>query len=360
MAEHTTVMVTGASGFIASQLIRELLSQGHRVRGSVRSTLKELDWLRALRGAERLALFDAQLGSEGAFDAAADGAVCVMHTASPYALTVKDPQKDLVEPAVEGTLNVMRAAKKAKSVKRVVLTSSMAAITDEPDRKTKLTEEHWNTKSSLKRNPYYYSKTMAERAAWEFMEKERPHFSLVVLNPFMVIGPSLGPALNTSNKVFADLLMGRYPAIMDLAWGFVDVRDVALAHVLAMMTPRAKGRYVCANATMHMREVVALLRDNGFGEGFALPRRNLANPAGTVIAKAMSFFQPSGVGSYLRTHLGRWPSFDNAKIKRELGLTFRPLDKTILDTARDLEKWGHITRRSAEAGVGPPPNGPGT
>jgi len=337
-----TAMVTGATGFVAAQLIRELLHQGNRVRGSVRSTLKELDWLRALRGAERLALFDADLSKDGSFDAACEGVSCVMHTASPYILTVKDPQKDLVDPAVQGTLNVLRAAKKSKTVKRVVLTSSMAAITDEPDRRIKLTEEHWNTRSSLKRNPYYLSKTLAERAAWEFMQNEKPGFSLVVINPFMVIGPSLGPTINTSNQILLDMLTGKYPAIMDLAWGMVDVRDVALAHVLAMMTPRAKGRYICANTTIHMRDVVKLLRDNGYGEGYKLPKHSLANPFGNALAKAMSFFQPSGVGSYLRTHVGRLPVFDNGKIKRELGLTFRPLDKSILDAVADLKKWGHL------------------
>lgn len=342
-----TVMVTGASGFVAGQLIRELLAQGYRVRGSVRSTLSELDWLRGLKGAERLALFEAELLAEGAFDAGCEGATTVMHTASPYALTVKDARKDLVEPAVQGTLNVLRAAARAKSVKRVVLTSSVAAMTDEPDRRVTLNEESWNRKSSLKRNPYYYSKTMAERAAWDFMKAEKPRFSLVVVNPFLVIGPSLGPGLNTSNQVFADLLNGKYPAIMDLAWGLVDVRDVALAHVLAMSTPRASGRYLCAAETIHMRDVVKLFSENGYGEGHRLPTRNLAHPAGSMLARGLSFFQPSGVGSYLRTHLGRWPVFDNGRIKRELGLTFRPVAKTLLETAADLVRWGHVTPRDA-------------
>ncbi len=334
------VYVTGATGFVAGQLIRELLAQGYRVRGSVRSLAKDLGWLRAL-SADRLELVEAELLNPGSFDASMQGVTCVMHTASPYVLTVKDPQRDLVEPAVEGTLNVLRAARKA-GVKRVVLTSSMAAVTDEPDPTEVLTEATWNTKSSLRRNPYYYSKTLAERAAWDFVDKERPGFSLVVINPFIVIGPSLGPEINTSNQVLVDLLSGKYPAIMDLAWGFVDVRDVALAHLLAMTTPRAKGRYICASATMHMREVVALLRAKGWAEGHALPTRNLANGFGNAVGRLMSYFQPKGVGSYLRTHIGRRPAFDNSKIKRELGLTFRAVDKSILDTVADLAKWGHL------------------
>lgn len=157
----------------------------------------------------------------------------VIHTASPYVIDVEDPQRDLVDPAVNGTLSVLRSAAKA-GVERVVLTSSMAAISDEPRDDQVFTEADWNEQSSLKRNPYYFSKAEAERAAWAFVEEEAPSFDLVVINPYMVLGPSLGPSLNTTNQLFRDVLTGVYPGIMSLSWGFVDVRDVARAHVLAM------------------------------------------------------------------------------------------------------------------------------
>lgn len=339
------ILVTGASGFIATHIVEQLLAQGYTVRGTVRdaSDLSKYDYLTKLPGAKaRLELVSAQLLDEGAFDALAEGCEYIMHTASPYVIDVKDPQRDLVEPAVQGTLNVMNAAAKNPTVKRVILTSSMAAITDEPDSDHTLTEADWNERSSLTRNPYYYSKTLAERAGWEFLERYRPSFDLVVINPFMVIGPSHSHALNPSNAVLRDIAKGVYPGIMSLTWGFVDVRDVAKAHIAAMLTPHAQGRYVCANTTMSMAKLVALLRDHDQEKRYKLPRLNMAFGAGDAMVKLMSYTQPKGVGSYLRTHVGRVPRFSHAKAQAELGLDFMPLEQSILETMQDLQRWGHI------------------
>jgi dihydroflavonol-4-reductase len=340
------VCVTGAGGFIASQIVKDLLGAGYRVRGTVRNPKKteSVQHLTALPGAaERLELVAADLLEPASFDAAVAGCAYVMHTASPYVLDVKDPQKDLVDPAVEGTRAVLAAAQRAGGVERVVLTSSMAAITDEPDEQHRLTEADWNEKSSLSRNPYYYSKVLAEKEGWRFVEAEQPGFDLVVINPFLVIGPSLTPAVNTSNQLFVDLLSGTYPGIMTITWGFVDVRDVAKAHIKAMETPGAQGRYICAGETVSMRDVVALLAENGFDE-HELPRRGLDCALGDFAIKLGSYFQPKGVGSYLRTHVGRTPNYDTSKIQRELGLAFTPVKTTILDTLADLERWGHLPK----------------
>ncbi len=341
------VLVTGASGFIASRIVERLLASGHRVRGSVRSLKKERE-LSALRGlpgaAERLELFEAELLAPGAFDAAAAGCDAVLHTASPYVLDAKDPEKDLVLPAVNGTRNVLEACRAAASVKRVVVTSSMAAITDEPESDHVLTEADWNVKSSLERNPYYYSKTLAERAAWDLVEKEKPAFDLVVINPFLVIGPSLAPGINTSNQLFVDLLKGAYPGVMNLTWGFVDVRDVADAHVRAIETPAAHGRYITAGDTIAMRAVVEMLDRNGWGKGNKLPRLGMDCAAGDFAVRLSSYLQPKGVGSYLRTHVGRVPRYDNGKVRRELGVSFRPVETSILDTLEDLARQGHVAK----------------
>lgn len=343
MADSPLVTVTGSSGFIASHVVRELLERGFRVRGTVRSLAKEKDYahLRALPGAERLELVEAELLVDGAFDAAVRGATYVLHTASPYVLDAKDPEKDLVEPARKGTTNVLGSCAKEPSVKRVVLTSSMASITDEPEGDHVLTEDDWNTKSSLDRNPYYYSKTVAERAAWELVETQKPAFDLVVVNPFLVIGPSLSPGLNTSNQLFVDLLKGTYPGIMNLTWGFVDVRDVARAHVLAMLTPSAKGRYICAADTIAMRDVVELLAKSGYDK-YKLPKLGMDCAIGDYAVKMSSYLQPKGTGSYLRTHVGRVPRYDNGKVKRELGLELRDVRATIVETLADLAKWKHL------------------
>ncbi len=343
------VLVTGASGFIASHIISQLLQKQYQVRGTLRSLRKEkeLAHLRSLPGAdERLELVAADLLTDGAFDEAAAGCDAVLHTASPYVLEASDPQKDLVDPAVKGTRNVLSACKKSSSVRRVVVTSSMAAITDEPESDHVLTEADWNVKSSLERNAYYYSKTLAERAAWEFAEKESPNFRMVVINPFMVIGPSLSPAINTSNQLFIDLLRGTYPGIMNLTWGFVDVRDVADAHLRAMESPSAQGRYLTAGDTISMRAVVELLEKHGFGKGNKLPKLGMDCALGDFAVRLSSYMQPKGVGSYLRTHVGRVPRYDTAKVRTELGLRFRPVEESILDTLNDLVHHGHVTRHA--------------
>jgi dihydroflavonol-4-reductase len=341
-----TIAVTGATGFIASHTIALLLEAGHHVCGTVRSLARPdaHAFLTGLPGAaERLTLVEADLLAPSSFDAAVAGCDTVLHMASPYVMTVADAQRDLVDPAVQGTLNVLRACARAPSVRRVVVTSSMAAVTDEPDKSVLLTEANWNTTSSLTRNPYYFSKAEAERAAWSFVEGEKPAFDLVTINPFVVIGPSLTPQLNTSNAIIADLLSGKYPGIIDLTWGMVDVRDVALAHVRAAETPAASGRYLCAGDTVTMREVVGILRGLDV-PGQRLPSLGMDNAVGSLLVRLMSYTQPGGVGSYLRSHVGRAPRYDTTKIRRDLGLSFRDIRQSIVDTVADMTRWGHVGR----------------
>jgi dihydroflavonol-4-reductase len=336
----TRVCVTGASGFIAAHIVRDLLAKGYCVRGTVRNPDRQADlaFLTGLPGAaERLELVKGDLLDAKGWDAAVAGCEYVIHTASPYQVHVKDPQRDLVDPAVRGTRHVLDACLWA-GVKRVVLTSSMAAITDEPDRRHVLTEADWNTKSTLDRNPYYYSKVLAEREAWKMVNDERAPFELVVINPYLVIGPSLSPGKNYSTQIFVNLANGSYPAIPALSWGCVDVRDVSEAHIRAMETPRASGRYICANEVLSVRDIAALMRE--FRVKGKIPNLGMDNAAGTVFLKLISYFQPKGMGSYLRSHLGRVPSYDTAKIRRELGLQFRPVRQSVFDTLDDLRRRG--------------------
>jgi dihydroflavonol-4-reductase len=337
-----TFVVTGANGFIAAHVVAQLLAGGHRVRATVRNPDKvaELAYLRALPGAtERLELVKADLMSKGAFDSAVQGADFVLHMASPFVIDAKDPQKDLVDPAVSGTTSVLESCAKSPSVKRVVLTSSMAAITDEPDSDHTLTEADWNTLSTLERNAYYLSKTLAERAAWSFCEERKPSYDLVAINPYIVIGPSLSKSISASNQIFIDLLSGVYPGIVNLTWGFVDVRDVAFAHIAAATLPEAKGRYLCSGETITMRKVVELLNTLGYTQ-YKLPKVSMDCAAGDFSVKLGSYLQPKGIGSYLRTHVGRSIRYDNSKIKRDLGVVFRPVEDSIRETLENLGKLG--------------------
>ncbi len=335
------ILVTGANGFIAAHAVEQLLAKGRSVIGTVRDPNDPIRnaHLAALPGAGHLHLVQADLRDPDPFSAHVD-VDQILHLASPYVVNVKDPQHDLFDPAVNGTLALLQAAARSPRVRRVVLTSSVAAITDEPGTRV-LTEADWNDKSSLTRNPYYYSKTLAERAAWDFMTREKPGFDLVVINPFMVVGPAHTKAINTSTQMLADIMNGTYPVIMDFNWGFADVRDVAAAHIAALENPAAQGRYLCASANASMRQIVALIKRLGYPTG-KVAKLPMDNRLGTTLLKLVSYAQPSGSGTYMRTHLGRVPRYDTSKIRRDLGISFRSAEISIAETLADLAKWGHI------------------
>jgi len=345
MITNKPICVTGASGFIASYVIRELLDNGYTMRATVRALTKgnKYEYLTSLPGAaERLELVQAELLTEGSYDEAIAGCEYIIHTASPYVLDVTDPQKDLVDPALKGTLNVLQACAKSGSVKKVVLTSSVVAVYDEPVSGHVYTEKDWNETSSLTRNPYFYSKTLAERSAWDYVEKENPAFELVVINPGTVIGASLVPSLNTSNQILHDALAGNYPMIMNLSWGFVNVRDVAHAHVLAMENEKAKGRYLCTNETLDLSEVVSILREAGYSN-YKLPKLKMTGVVGNALAKILVSTRPKGIRTFVRTNVGRIVHYDNTKIREELGMTFRPVKESIREAAEDLIRWKHVS-----------------
>lgn len=335
-------LVSGASGFIAAHVVERALAAGHRVTGTVRNPDDpgKVGHLRAMAGVDRLTLVAADLMAPDPFGPHMD-VDAVLHVASPYAITVRDPQRDLVDPAVQGTLSMLRAAAASPRVRRVVLTSSMAAVTDSPGDKV-LTEADWNDRSSLTRNPYYYSKTLAERAAWDFMAREKPGFDLVAINPFLVVGPCHTATINTSVQTLVNLIAGTYPAVMALTWGFVDVRDVAAAHLAAVVRPMANGRYLCVAENLSMADCIALIRASGYAG--KLPKIDLSGRFGTALMKLLALTQDKGTASYLRTHLGRVPHYDASKSRRDLGLTYRPAADSLSDTLADLARWGRISK----------------
>uniref|UniRef100_A0A7C9E307 NAD-dependent epimerase/dehydratase domain-containing protein n=1 Tax=Opuntia streptacantha TaxID=393608 RepID=A0A7C9E307_OPUST len=259
------VCVTGASGYIASWLVKLLLHRGYTVKSTVRdpNDPNKVGHLHALDGAkERLHLFKAQLLEEGAFDAAVEGCECVFHTASPFYHDVQDPQAELLDPAVKGTLNVLNSCAKFPSIKRVVLTSSMAAVAynGKPRTPEVVVDESWFSDPDFCRESkmwYVLSKTLAEDAAWKFVKEKG--IDMVTINPAMVIGPLLQPTLNTSAAAIAKLFGAEtYP---NGSFGWVNVKDVATAHILAFEVPSANGRYCLVETVAHYSEIVRNLKE---------------------------------------------------------------------------------------------------
>lgn len=260
------VCVTGASGFIASWLVKDLLQRGYVVRASVRDPgdSKKIGHLLGLDGAkERLHLFKANLLEDGSFDSGIAGCEGVFHTASPFYHDVKDPQTELIDPAVKGTLNVLGSVARAPSVKRVVVTSSIAAVAynGKPRTPEVVVDESWYSDPNFCRESkmwYVLSKTLAEEAAWKFAKDKG--IDMVTINPAMVIGPLLQPTLNTSATAILNLINGAttYP---NMTFGWVHVKDVAEAHILAYENQSANGRYCLVGSVAHNSEVVGILRE---------------------------------------------------------------------------------------------------
>ncbi|KAL6966524.1 hypothetical protein U1Q18_032303 [Sarracenia purpurea var. burkii] len=271
-----TVCVTGASGYIASWLVKLLLQRGYTVKATVRDPCdpKKTEHLLALDGAkERLHLFKANLLEEGSFDSVVDGCEGVFHTASPFYHDVKDPQVELIDPALKGTLNVLGSCAKTPSIKRVVLTSSIAAVAynRRPRTPEVVVDESWfSDPEFLKQNELWYtiSKTLAEEAAWKFVKEKG--IDMVTINPAMVIGPLLQPTLNTSAAAILNLINGSQ-TFPNSTFGWINVKDVANAHIQAFEIPSANGRYCLVETVAHSSEIVKILHE--LFPNFQLPEK---------------------------------------------------------------------------------------
>lgn len=335
------ILVTGGTGFIGSWVVKELLEKGYRVRVPVRS-LKRAEKYQHLKDLSNsdslLELFEADLLYEGSYDSAAEGADAIIHMASPFTLRFKDPQRDLVDPAVQGTRNVLAAANKSTTVKRVVLTSSVAAVHgDNIDMMeqglTEFTEEHFNTTSSLKHQPYSFSKVEAEKEAWR-IHSQQTKWDLVVINPALVLGPTLTLNSNSESlQIIMDLLSGKYRfGVPELYFGFVDVRDVAKAHVLALEKPNAKGRYIIAERVSNFMELVSIINNN-FPGRFKLPKM--------VAPKwLLYFFGPLfGLSTrFVARNVGYRIAFNTSRSRQELGLEYTPFEHTIVEMVNQFKK----------------------
>ncbi|XP_057456782.1 cinnamoyl-CoA reductase CAD2-like isoform X2 [Lotus japonicus] len=266
--EGKLVCVTGGSGYIASWIVKFLLENGYTVRATVRDPGNhyKVEHLVKLDGAkERLQLFKADLLEEGSFDSAIEGCNGVFHIASPVRMFVEDPQAELIDPAVKGTLNVLKSCAKSPSVKRVVLTSSTSAVlfNGRPKSPEVVVDETWFSDPDFLRESKLYhlwytiSKTLAEDTAWKFANENR--IDLVVIVPGLVAGPPLQPEVNFSLEPILNLINGLPFPNSSIGW--VDVKDVAKAHIQAYEIASASGRYCMVERVVHCSEIARILHD---------------------------------------------------------------------------------------------------
>ena len=333
-----SVLVTGGSGFIGSYCILDLLRAGYRVRTTVRSPEREAT-VRELLGAESaeaLSFATADLTSDAGWADAVSGCDFVLHVASPFPLGPPKHEDDLIVPAREGALRVLAAARDAQ-VKRVVMTSSFAAIGyGTPPSDKPFSEEDWTNPDGDGVTAYTKSKTLAERAAWDFIAREGGGLELSVVNPVGVFGPVLGPDFSTSIQLVKRLLDGAMPGIPRVAFGIVDVRDVADLHVRAMTEPAAAGERFLAVAGefMTVAEIAAVLRERMGADAKKVPTRMLPD----WLVRLVSRFDSSV--RQIVPELGKVKQASNAKAKRVLGWAPRSNDEAIVASAESLLRLG--------------------
>jgi dihydroflavonol-4-reductase len=342
MSEQKTVLVTGASGFIAAHCVLQLLERGYHVRGTARSMTKANRVRDALAKhnpkAAEVEFFEADLGSDDGWAEAVAGCDGVLHVASPFPLQRPKDENEIIRPAVEGARRALRAASGA-GVRRTVLTSSMAAIAygDWQGKEKTFTEEDWTNTDSPTLEAYPKSKTLAERAAWDFIEESGTQMELAVVNPALVLGPMLGADFGTSVEVVRKLFLGEIPGCPRLGWPIVDVRDVALMHVQALETPEAAGhRFLCAGDFLWMKDIADILRPEFPDFAKKLPSAQLPDWLVKVIALFDADLK-AVVGD-----VGRKPLWPSVKAERILGWQPRPVRESVLDTGRTLVEYGAV------------------
>ena len=337
------VLVTGATGYVAGWLVKRLLEDGLTVHAAVRDPEKEhkvhhLNGI-AENSSGTIKYFKSDLLDEGSYAEAMEGCELVFHTASPFTSDFEDAKKDLIEPAVKGTDNVLSQANKTASVKRVVLTSSCAAIyTDAKDVQDApnniLTEDIWNTTASLDYQPYSYSKTLAEKKAWN-INKQQKQWDLVTINPSLVMGPPLNPKATTSESFSLLKQLGDGTFKMGapkIGIGLVDVRDVAEAHYKAGFTPSAKGRYITSAHNTNFVELGEALAPK-YGDSYPVPTKAIPKwlllLIGPYVNKSLS-------REFIRNNVNISWRADNSKIREDLNINFKDMQKTMEDSFQVL------------------------
>jgi dihydroflavonol-4-reductase len=347
MDGEQTVLVTGGSGFLGGWCLVELLQRGYRARTTVRDLAREKD-VRANVGSQvevgdRLSVLAADLNADQGWAEAIGGCDYVLHVASPFPpAQPKDPD-ELIAPARDGTLRVLGASLGA-GVKRVVVTSSVAAVRNAgPDAKShgrELTEADWTDPDNQRLTPYVRSKTIAERAAWDFARAQGAEDRLVTVQPGAIIGPVIGDDRSYSLQAVERLLTGSMPGLPRLGFSFIDVRDVAALQVAAMTAPDAAGqRLIAASSFLWFSDVAAILRAQLGADARKVPRRRVPN----AVVRVLALFDPE-IRSVV-DELGQKTTYSIENARRRVGWSPRPVEQTIVDCARSL--LGQSTSSSA-------------
>lgn len=333
-----TVLVTGASGFIAKHIVAQLLEQGHDVRASVRSRERADEVAAAVGGAAeekagRLSFVELELGQDRGWDQALAGVDALIHTASPFPLVQPKNPDDLIRPAVDGTLRALRAATDA-GVRRVVMTSSVVAVTRTalPAGRDRYDERDWSDLHGTI-SAYGRSKTMAERAAWDFAAGEGRGIDLTAINPGFVLGPPRDDRFGTSLRVIQRMLSGKDPAVPRVGYAVVDVRDIAAMHVRALETPEAVGKRILgASQFLWFSDMAKSLKE-------AFPQRKIATRvAPDLLMRVIGLFDRSV--STILPELGQRAEIDNRRAREILGVDFIPARRSVIDAARFLVERG--------------------
>jgi nucleoside-diphosphate-sugar epimerase len=339
----STVLVTGGSGFIGTHCIAQLLGAGHQVRTTVRSAKREPEVRAALSGmgtepGDRLAFAITDLEADAGWRDAIAGCEYVLHVASPFPSSLPQHEDELIVPAREGTLRVLRASRES-GVKRVVLTSSFAAIGyGHPEQQRPFDETSWTNVEGADVRPYVKSKTIAERAAWDFIANEGGMLELSVVNPVGVLGPVFGPDYSTSILFVQRLLSGAIPGCPRVYFGVVDVRDVADLHLRAMTHPDAKGERFLAVAGdfMSLLEVAKVLKAKLGAAAKKVPTLQLPN----WLVRLAALRDPTV--KQILPELGKWKNGTNAKARRVLGWAPRSREDAVAATGESLLRLGLV------------------
>lgn len=338
----SSVLVTGGSGFVGVHTILQLLAAGHLVRTTVRHPDRR-DEVLAMLGQggvssfERLSFFTADLVQDAGWREAVTGCDYVLHVASPLSTSLPKDESEMIVPARDGTLRVLRAAREA-GVRRVVITSSTAAIAyGHAPQKQPFDETSWTNLDGADVQPYVKSKTLAERAAWDFVAREGGP-ELAVINPVGIFGPVLGPDFSGSISIMKALLDGVMPAAPKIYFALVDVRDVADLHLRAMTDPAAAGERFIASAgeTMSILDIARVLRTRLGAAGSRTPRFEAPNWLMRLAALGVPLLRAGA------PQLGRIRHLSAAKARRLLGWTPRGNEEIIVATAESLLRLGLV------------------